>query len=324
MLILTDCPDDFAWPGLSAGDWARGQTRARPETDADAAPWRALAPDSEIWWSAEVPSPEGAGFWRRLIVVREAPASQFDALRQLCGDGWALPGPVATVALTGRGFHGHRGRVWQTAPGNLHLCAALAPDGMPAREALALVAWPAVAVVEALRCAALGGLRPQIKWVNDILLDGRKVAGVLTASQSQDERVTLALLGIGLNVRVAPAVPADAFVPRVTSLAAQGVTADVAGACAGVLAALARGWADWRARGQAALLAPYREASVVVGRRVAVWDEDAGADAGAHAGGGGPTAPLAEGVVEAIEDDLRLRLRGRAEPVARGRLALLD
>ncbi len=72
---------------------------------------------------------------------------------------------------------------------------------------------PVVALVDAVRAVTGGALRPGIKWVNDVLVDGRKIGGVLTSTQTQGDRVSAVLLGIGLNVATAPPVPPTPFVP---------------------------------------------------------------------------------------------------------------
>jgi BirA family biotin operon repressor/biotin-[acetyl-CoA-carboxylase] ligase len=170
---------------------------------------------------------------------------------------------------------------------------------------------PAVAVVDAIRALA-PGLDPRIKWVNDILLDGAKVAGVLTATQVTEGRFDLAVLGIGVNSAVAPDVPPTPFVPAVTSLSVSNEAALEA-----VLSALADRSKDLIANGPGGLLETYREASAVLGERVRVYPEGLAEDAPERDW----PAPLATGTVLAIEDDLTLRIEGVSEPVSRGRLA---
>ncbi len=318
MIVLTDCPQRLA--GIVPSGWVSRAVAELPAVDRDL--WRALGAGSgligDVWTARVGPAAGASGFWSRLLVVAEAPVSQFDLLRERLGDGLALPGPVATLALTGRGCHGHRGRPWVATDGNLHLCVAWRPAALLARDALALTALPAVAVVDALRDPALGRLPAGIKWVNDILVGDRKLAGVLTASQALEESITLAVLGIGLNVAVTPEVPPTMFVPKVTSLAEQGIACDLSVACLALLDALARRWQGLLARGTAELFAAYRDASVVLGRSVTVWDE--GLDESVPPAAWPP--PLARGVVTGIGDDLTLRIAGLAEPVGRGRLAL--
>ncbi len=65
-------------------------------------------------------------------------------------------------------------------------------------EATRLTIIGATAVARAIeRCSSI---RPQIKWPNDVMLDGKKVAGILTEMNAELDRVRYLVLGIGLNV----------------------------------------------------------------------------------------------------------------------------
>jgi BirA family biotin operon repressor/biotin-[acetyl-CoA-carboxylase] ligase len=315
MLLLTDCPERLASLAPSLEGGAEVRADALPPADRDL--WRVVG-TTERPWRGTTPDPGPPGFWSRVLVVAEAPRSQLDALREALAAGQRLPGPTATLALTGRGFHGQRDRQWQAASGNLHLCAAFPDPGLAARQAPALPMLAAVAVVDAIREAA--ALRAGIKWVNDVLVEGRKVGGVLTTTQTHGDRLSLVLLGVGLNVAVAPEVPPTPFVPRVGCLAAAGAEATWADAAVAVLAALGRRLAALVADGPSALLAAYREASLVIGREVCVVEER---EAGGTPGEGGPDRVL-RGTVRAIAPDLSLVLEGVDGPVARGRLAFAE
>ncbi|MFO7654160.1 MAG: hypothetical protein R6X25_10100 [Candidatus Krumholzibacteriia bacterium] len=297
----------------------------------EATPVAALTPAERRLWSAagrggrplrvEVAAPAPLAFWSHAVLVGEAERSQYDALRglgDLVGD---LGGGVACLAGHGRGFHGHRGRTWQAVRGNLHLSAACAP-GLDARACgLALTALPAVATIESLLAVARWRERPALKWVNDVIASGRKVAGVLTATQSARGRVTALVVGVGLNVARAPAVPPGLFVPAVGALPE--LVQPPAPPLPQCLAALLERLAGWIRRtgvdGPAPLLDAYRRHSLVVGREVLVWEEGLPEDATREA----LPEPVRRGRVIGIDDDLALRLEGQAEPVRRGRLVLV-
>jgi BirA family biotin operon repressor/biotin-[acetyl-CoA-carboxylase] ligase len=252
------------------------------------------------------------------VVVSEAPSSQFDALREALAAGLDLPRPTACVALSGRGFHGQRGRPWAALPGNLHLCPVIPEPELATSVLPALPMLPVVAVVDAVRELSGGSLRPGIKWINDVLVDGRKVGGVLTASQTQRDRVGSLLFGIGLNVATAPPVPVTPFVPRVGSLADAGVRATWAEAALAVLGAVGRRLVALAREGPSSLLEAYRAASLVVGREVCIFPDASEAL---------PTSvavPLARGTVLGIGPDLSLTLEGVETPVTTGRLAFAE
>jgi BirA family biotin operon repressor/biotin-[acetyl-CoA-carboxylase] ligase len=111
---------------------------------------------------------------------------------------WLLAGaqpPLALLAQQQRHGHGQQDRVWQSPPGGVWLSAAIPwPEQPAAAASLALAA----AVGIALQLEALG-LKPQIKWPNDLLIDGRKLAGILPRLRWRGGRVRYAQLGVGLN-----------------------------------------------------------------------------------------------------------------------------
>jgi BirA family biotin operon repressor/biotin-[acetyl-CoA-carboxylase] ligase len=314
MRTLTDCPDALGG-GSGAAAWRRESPDAWSATER--ALWAALGGGAEAWVGRGLDAAR-PGFWSLLLAVAHAPDSQFDVLRRLLAGGLVLPGPVACLALSGRRFHGHHGREWVAAAGNLHLSAALDAGGLAAGNGVALTMLPAVAAVEGITEASGGTSRPGIKWVNDVLIAGRKVAGVLAATRSSGDRITEVVLGIGVNVAAAPEVRLTPFVPAVGSLAGAGVEVSLADVLAAILGAVAARFQQLRAEGPGALHEAYRRYSVVIGREVCIWDDVPGGEPDPAR-----TPPRARGVVRDIGPDLSLHLEGRAEPVREGRLAIV-
>lgn len=106
---------------------------------------------------------------------------------------------LVIVAVEQSGGRGRMGRSFYSPPGTgLYLSLLLRPT-LPAAEATALTACAAVAVAESIE--ALSGKAAQIKWVNDVLIDGKKVCGILTEASLGCESGTLdyAVVGIGVN-----------------------------------------------------------------------------------------------------------------------------
>jgi BirA family biotin operon repressor/biotin-[acetyl-CoA-carboxylase] ligase len=105
---------------------------------------------------------------------------------------------IAEAQTSGRG---RLGRTWASPPlRNLYLSIVLRPQiGVAGAAQVTLVAG--VAVVEAVSEWA-----PQaaIKWPNDVVIDGRKVAGILAEMDADDNRVRCLILGIGVNLNAAP------------------------------------------------------------------------------------------------------------------------
>jgi len=109
--------------------------------------------------------------------------------------------PEGTVVLADRQTAG-RGRMqrsWQSPPGcNLYLSIILRPT-IPQQEASQITLMTGLAAAEAVSEACPEG-RVGIKWPNDIMVKGEKLAGILTESSCDRERILYVILGIGVNV----------------------------------------------------------------------------------------------------------------------------
>ena len=133
---------------------------------------------------------------------------------------------------------GRRGHVWESPEGNLYLSVVLRPEVAPARV-MGLAAACGLGVTDILR-----GTR--LKWPNDVLSHGRKLAGILIETARDDDGRLFAVCGVGVNVGRAPSgLPA-------ISLAELGVApplSDLAGALRDGIVARVDAWAsapgDW-------------------------------------------------------------------------------
>ena len=108
-------------------------------------------------------------------------------------------GPEWIMARAQTAARGRRGRAWSNPQGNFAATLVLHPDEPPAQAALrSFVA--AIALSDAL--ASLTGRPEQIslKWPNDVLLNGGKVAGILLESAGAGAQISHLLIGIGVNL----------------------------------------------------------------------------------------------------------------------------
>jgi BirA family biotin operon repressor/biotin-[acetyl-CoA-carboxylase] ligase len=155
----------------------------------------------------------------RPLVVAETTTSTNDDAKNAARDG--APSGAAFVADAQTGGRGRLGRSWHSPRGdNLYVSFVLRPSLSP--EAAPLVTLAAgLAVAD-----AVAGLVPSrkvgLKWPNDVLIDDRKLAGVLTEAQLSEARASWIVVGIGVNVRTT-SFPAD-LGGRATSLALAGAS----------------------------------------------------------------------------------------------------
>jgi BirA family biotin operon repressor/biotin-[acetyl-CoA-carboxylase] ligase len=103
-----------------------------------------------------------------------------------------------TVVISERqtGGRGREGRVWQSPPGGLYLSAIVRPP-LPIVDVPPMTLAIGIGVCDAVRAA---GARCVLKWPNDVLVDGKKLAGVLVETQSQGNRLESVVIGIGINL----------------------------------------------------------------------------------------------------------------------------
>lgn len=95
---------------------------------------------------------------------------------------------------------GRRGRSWRAPRGSAILCSLICRPPLRPGDLFLLTA--AVSVGLCAGIARATGLRPQVKWPNDLLLDGRKLAGVLCESRFAGAGLAHAVVGFGLNVNL--------------------------------------------------------------------------------------------------------------------------
>jgi len=164
-----------------------------------------------------------------------------------------LDGPAWILARRQTAGRGRAGRAWADPPGNLAATLVMFPADPPARLALrGFVA--ALAVAEAV--AALTGAQAGLKWPNDVLLGGAKLAGILLESGGAPRRHLF--VGIGVNLAAVPQGPPDRpeALPPVSLAEATGVTLPPER----FLDALAPRFAAWEARLARDGFAPVRAA----------------------------------------------------------------
>ncbi len=186
--------------------------------------------------------------------------------------------PEGAVAVAGfqTAGRGRLGRVWTAPPGTALLCSVLLrPPAGTSIAQLSLVGGLAAAqAVEELL-----GRPAQLKWPNDVLVDGLKVAGVLA-----EARDGIVVVGVGLNVKqTAAELPADARVPAASLRSLDGVERDLDLVLTALLERLEAAYGSWLGSGLGALHAEIASRDALAGRAVTVDGRGAralGIDAG--------------------------------------------
>jgi BirA family biotin operon repressor/biotin-[acetyl-CoA-carboxylase] ligase len=218
------------------------------------------------------------------------------------------PGGKWFAALQQSAGRGRRGRLWHSPPGNLAASLLVVPDVAP--DLLATLGFVAgVALNQALSTILPAGMvrvgidgmdqadgtaRIALKWPNDVLADGAKLAGILLESQATDGGRHAIVIGIGVNVVAAP----EGLPYPATSLGALGFKRSAEQ----VFAALSDAWVDafglWAdGTGIEAVLDRWRRSAAGIGAPVAVSQDGV----------------VRRGIFETIDEAGRLIIRGDDE-----------
>jgi len=156
----------------------------------------------------------------RLVALDKVESTNDEAIR--LAEAGAEDGTLVWAREQSKG-RGRRGRSFVSPPGNLYLSLVLRPECEVATAAqLSFVA--ALGVGDAIGSVAPALLEVTYKWPNDVLLNGRKVSGILLESRTEATgRLEWLVLGVGVNVR---SHPEDTSFPA-TSLAFEGTPSSV-------------------------------------------------------------------------------------------------
>ena len=225
------------------------------------------------------------GDWAAPIEHHAHLLSTSDRLKERARDG--APEWTMVLADEQTGGRGRQGRLWASPPGGLYLSVLLRPRF----DAVGLIPLAAgVAVVEALR---EWGVTAELKWPNDALAGGRKLAGILAEASSSASGVDWVVLGLGVNLEAREGLPAEVRETATSISALTGARVEPADVACSFLAHLAF-WYD-------ALRA---EPAAVVG----AWNERAlpwwGRHVEVRSGG-----QVMRGIAEGIDSDGALVLR---------------
>ncbi len=182
------------------------------------------------------------------------------------------PDGATVVAEEQTAGRGRLGRVWVAPPGTSLLVSVVLRPALSSGQVWLVASLAGVALVDAAReVLARSGSRATVglKWPNDLLLDGRKAAGMLAEAGAGGGRPPWVVLGMGVNVRQAAADLPDELAGQATSMAlAAGRQVDRAELLGAWGERFVAGYRDLGEGVAAPLLGAYRDRLETLGRRV--------------------------------------------------------
>lgn len=151
---------------------------------------------------------------REYVYLQEVDSTNSEAKRRIrggCSHGLVV---VAEAQTAGRG---RMGRNWHSVPGKgIYLSVVFFPEYLPISQAPQLIPLAAIAVYRAM--VKVTGLPVELKWPNDLLLEGRKLGGILLEAGGETDRLRYVVVGIGINVNLTEEEIPDTLRETATSL----------------------------------------------------------------------------------------------------------
>ncbi len=249
--------------------------------------------------------------WTCMCAVNNAQDSHLKLLADHLKKNIAIPDKFLIVAQKGNGFIGYKKRKWIANEGNLHLTVFLRPRKQIIQFATGFTIIAVVSILQTLdQIRELKG-RAGVRWVNDIVIDNKKLSGVLSRTQVQGKIVENASLGIGINIYSRPDVTPDIFVPDVTHVAAY-ANIPISTVFNNLIKYLHHNYQLLLDGQYDELWQFYVRRSVIINRKISVYSDSVT----------GRPLLLCKGVVDRIGRNLELYLKGIPEPISKGRIVL--
>jgi BirA family biotin operon repressor/biotin-[acetyl-CoA-carboxylase] ligase len=216
---------------------------------------------------------------------------------------------IVVIADSQTSGRGRLGRRWISPPGvNLYFTILFKPPFQP-KEASIMTLTAAVAVVSAIRNNT--GLKAEIKWPNDIYLNGKKTGGILTEMKIGNNRIRFLAVGIGVNVNMLPDMLDSNVRPFSTSLKAEkGEPVNRTGLLKEILREMEKQYKILLTGNKRAIISKWLEFNSTIGRNIRVQIQDR------------TISGMAEGINEEGELIIK-RASGKSETVSAGDVTIL-
>lgn len=202
------------------------------------------------------------------VKVVEKIDSTNKGLRAMAYEG--APDGQVLIADYQTGGRGRNGRSFASPSGvGVYFSILLRPDMEP-KDAVTITAWTAVAIARAVK--KICGITPGIKWVNDLVVNTRKICGILTemSIESESRRIDSIIIGIGVNVNNRKEDFGPELSEIATSLSTETNTiVSRAALAAAMVEEMDHLRASWPA-GRDEFLSAYREMNITTGRQISV------------------------------------------------------
>jgi BirA family biotin operon repressor/biotin-[acetyl-CoA-carboxylase] ligase len=141
----------------------------------------------------------------RRFIYRPVSESTMDDARRMM-ERINLPQGALVLAESQDAGRGRAGRTWLSPPDvNLYMTVLLFPPAAALRSLPVVTPLAVARAIEAVTEARGAGVHADLKWPNDVLVGGKKIAGVLIETEHLSDRI-IALVGIGLNVNLDPSL----------------------------------------------------------------------------------------------------------------------
>lgn len=208
--------------------------------------------------------------WRDTLHWYDTIDSTNTEAKRLAKDG----APHGTVLIAGlqTGGRGRMGRSFQSPEGQgVYLSVTLRPNCEPV-QLMHLTCAAGVAMMEAVE--AVSGIRPQMKWINDLVIGRKKLGGILTEMSVDKGMVDYAVVGIGINCLQGM----EDFPPEIADLATS-LSLSAGQQIAPVMLAAAMVEALWKMDAallseKAQLMTTYKENCITLGKEIQVIRQD--------------------------------------------------
>lgn len=204
----------------------------------------------------------------RIEVVAETGSTNADLLTRVADAPNALTAPTLLVAQTQTAGRGRAGRAWLTAPSAALTFSLAWPFTAPLQ---ALVGLPLAVGVTIAEILADFGVEVQLKWPNDVLHKGRKLAGILIETATAPDQQLWAVIGIGINLAMPDQLQEQ--IGRPTANLPASAAQDRALLLGALLSGLAQNMNQFDSEGLAAFVERWNRLHAFTGQQIVILDQ---------------------------------------------------